>query len=226
MKTVYRRRFEMFLKARDFFAERAGDFPAASIGGALVAALVPVVEQLEALDVQKVSQTGAAAQGVDVSGDARQIVEDKTQDIADMTRAMAYEIDGLEEQFRMPRNRSKLNLIAVGHAFAGDAAAYQAQFIAYGMPANFIADLNAAVAALEAATSDADISTQARVGTNAAFEPLIKSGMEKIRRLDPIVKMKYRQSAQNFAAWIYASHIERAPSPNGRDNQPTPTPRG
>lgn len=206
-----RRKFEMFLKVRDFFNARTAEFPADSVGGVLFAALLLIIEQIEQLAAEKISVVGDVAQAIDIKGDAKDLVETLLQNIADMATTMAYEINGFEEKFRMVRNRSALNLISAGRAFAADAADYQADFIKYGLEANFITELTAATDALEAAYGETDESTQERIGKNAAFVPLIKDGTEKVKRLDPIVKIKYRNDAAALSAWIYASHVEREP---------------
>jgi hypothetical protein len=208
-----RRKFEMFLKVRDFFNARAADFPADSIGGQLFAALLLIIQQLEQLGTDKISVTGDVAQFVDIKGDAKDLLYSLLQDISDMAATMAYEINGLEDKFRIPRNRSVQNLILTGRAFAADAGDYRADFTEYGLAPDFITQLTAATDALAAAYGETDESTQERVGTNAALVPLFKDGMVKVNRLQPIIRMKYRNNAANLSAWIYASHLEREPHP-------------
>lgn len=208
-----RRKFEMFLKVREFFSSRTADFPADSVGGGLFAALLPIIEQIERLAAEKISVAGDVAQAIDIKGDAKDLLTDRLQDIVEMAETMAFEINGLEHKFRIPKNRGVPSLVATGRAFAAEAAEHRADFIRYGLKADFLDELTAATAALEAAYSETDESTQERVGTNAAFVPLIKDGTEKVKRLDPIVKIKYRSDAANLSAWIYASHVAREPQP-------------
>jgi len=206
-----RRKFEMFLKVRDFYNTRAADFPADSVGGELFATLSAVIEQLESLNTNKVSLTGDVAQFIDIKGDAKDLVRDLLEDIGDMAATMSYEINGLEDKFRVPQNKSVPSLIATGRAFARDAADYKTDFVKYGLAPDFIARLTAATDALEAAHSRTDDGTQERIGTIAALVPLFKSGMEKVGRLQPLVRMKYRNDAANLSAWVYASHLAREP---------------
>jgi hypothetical protein len=203
----------MFMKVRDFFNTRKADFPAESVGGQLFAALWAIVEQLRQLNADKISVVGDVAQAIDVKGDAKDLLKTLLEDINDMAATLAYEFNGLEDKFRIPHNKSVPSLIAAGRAFAADAAQYKDDFIRYGLERNFIENLTGATDALEAAYSDTDDSTQERVGTNAALVPLFKDGTEKVKRLDPIVKIKYRSDAANLSAWIYASHLEREPQP-------------
>jgi hypothetical protein len=206
-----RRKFEMFLRVRDFYTAHAADFPADSVGGKLFTGLVSITEQLEQFGASKISIVGDVAQAVDVKGDAKDRLKGLLRNVVDMADTMAFEIDGLEEKFRMPRNRSVPNLILAGRAFAKDAAAYKADFVTYGLEPDFIGQLTAATDALEAAYQNTDADTQERVGAIAALVPLFKDGMTKVNRLEPIVRMKYRHDAANFAAWIYASHLAREP---------------
>ena len=44
-----RRKFEMFLRVREFYNARNAEFPAESVGGGLFAALLLIIDQLEQL---------------------------------------------------------------------------------------------------------------------------------------------------------------------------------
>jgi hypothetical protein len=205
------RKLEMFSRVRDFFNQYAADFPPASIGGNLFAALLAIVAQLEQLSAETISAKGEVGQMIDVKGDAKDKLQDLLEDIVDMARTMAYEIAGLEDKFRMPRNMGVVRLVATGRAFAADAAEYRVQFIAYGLPTTFIDDLTAATDTLEAAYQETDIDTQTRVGKIAALVPLFADGMTNVKRLDPIVRRHFRGNPQAFAAWTFATHLERDP---------------
>ena len=208
-----RRKFEMFLRVRDFYNARVNEFPAATVGGQLFTALMAIISQIEQLSADAFSATGEVAQNIDVKGDAKDLVRDLLQDISDMTATMTYEINGLEDKFRMPRNKSVPSLIAAGRAFAADAAEYEADFIRYGLSSDFIEQLTTATDSLDVAHRETGDSTQNRIGKNAALVPLFKDGMIKVDRLEPIVRMKYRSNAATLSAWIYASHLEREPRP-------------
>ena len=213
MNIRQKRKFEMYLKVRDFYNAHKGDFPAGSIGGVFFAALLLLIEQIEQLNAEKFSAIGEVGQSVDEKGVAKDVVKDWLYDISDMARSMAFDITGLENKFRMPRNFGVPSLIAAARAFAADANEYKAQFIEYGLPETFIADLTAATDALEDAYNATDTDVQERVGTNAAFVPLFKDADEKVRRLDPVVRREYRTNAAAFGEWNYASHVERPPKP-------------
>lgn len=224
MTANQRRRYEMFLKVRDFFAAHAADFPAGSIAAAIFAPLAGIIDQIAQIAGEQHSTRGTYSQAIEVKGDARDILLVMLRNISDLATALAYEINGLEEKFRMPRNRSDQNLIAAGRAFAADAAAFEDEFVGYGMPATFIADLTAATDAFEQSLIPANVAGQEKSGKTAAIAPLVTEGMNIVRRLTPVVEIKYRNDAANSAAWTFARHVERTlPKPQTPTTLPEPS---
>jgi len=107
--------------------------------------------------------------------------------------------------------KSSIHAATAARAFATDAAPLSAQFIAHELPADFLADLNADIAALEAAISDQSGGVGDHVAANAAIDDAIDRGVEVVRKLDAIVKNKYANNPATLAEWTSASHTERAP---------------
>jgi hypothetical protein len=201
----------MFLKVRDYMQERIADFPPASIGGILLAALVVIISTIAALAGEQLSAKGEFGSAGDIKGDARDALHVMLKQISGIAKSMAYTINGLENKFRLPYSRSEVNLVAAGRAFAADAVEYKPTFIEYGLPDDFIEDLTAATDAFETARTSEDTAEQDKIGSTASFAPHIGEGMIIVRRLDPIIKMKYGNDAAAMAAWTFAKHVERAP---------------
>jgi hypothetical protein len=199
----------MFLKVRDFFAVHAADFPAGSIAATIFAPLLPIIDQIAQIAGEQISTRGTYSQAMQIKRDARDRLHVMLRKISDLATALGFEINGLEEKFRMPVNRSDQNLIAAGRAFAADAAAFEDEFIGYGMSATFIADLTAATDAFEQSLVPANVAGQEKRGKTAAIAPLITDGMNIVRRLTPVVELKYSNDAGNLAAWEAARHVER-----------------
>jgi len=222
MLARFRRQLAMFLKVRDYNALYGAGFPAASIGAVLFAALLALIEQIEQISAEKLSAEGELGQSIEVKGNAKDFLEDLLEDIANMAVTMSYEIAGIANKFKLEHNRSVQNLITAGRAFAANAVEYRADFIRYEFEENFIEELIAATDALEAAYAEAGEDTQERMGKNAALAPLFKQGMTTVKRLDPIVKKRFRGNAEALAAWTFAKHVERAPQRSIPDNPPNP----
>lgn len=213
MTTGQRRRYEMFLKVRDFFAAHAGDFPDGTPAMTIFTPLLAIIEQLAQIGGEQLSTRGTYAQAIQIKGEARDLLYNMLRDISDLAETLAYEISGLEEKFRMPRNKSDQNLIAAGRAFAADAPAFKTQFVALGMDSSFIGDLITATDAFEQSLAPANTAAQDKTGKTAAAAPLVNDGVIIVRRLTPIVRKKYRQNAANRAAWESARHVERTIPP-------------
>ncbi|MDX6694418.1 MAG: hypothetical protein QOF02_2021 [Blastocatellia bacterium] len=125
---------------------------------------------------------------------------------------MAEVTPGLEEKFRLPRgNANDQELLAAARACAADAVPLKAMFIEYGLPADFLEDLNDDIEAFEAAVAAQEAGRRERVTATAAIDEVIERGMQIVRRLDAIVRNVLRDQPAKLAAWESARHVERAP---------------
>jgi hypothetical protein len=125
-------------------------------------------------------------------------------------RAIAADMPGLEEKFRMPRAPSYAQVLATARAFLADATGLAASFIEYELPANFLIDLAADIAAFEAAEDDQSTGLTNRVGATRSVEQAIMEGTAALRKLDPLMRNKYRNQPVKLAEWFSTSHVERA----------------
>lgn len=133
--------------------------------------------------------------------------------------AAADAFDGIGNKFRFQRNMSDANMLAKARAFHSESAPYEADFIAYEMDPNFRKDLDNAANAFEASFSDTASATAEHVAATADTSSKIRQGMVIVRVLDSIVKNKYANDPGKLAAWISASHVEKAPK---KKTPPTP----
>jgi hypothetical protein len=113
---------------------------------------------------------------------------------------------------------SDANMLAKGRAFHTESLPYNADFIAYGLPATFRAELNAAADAFEASFSNTASATAEHVAATADTSAKVREGMVIVRTLDGIVRNVYANDPGKLAAWLSASHVEKAPK------KPAPTP--
>ncbi|MEW6735753.1 MAG: hypothetical protein AB1489_30960 [Acidobacteriota bacterium] len=52
--------------------------------------------------------------------------------------------------------------------------------------------------------------TETQVSATAAIDDTMDKGINAVRKLDPIIRNKYRDDPALLSAWISASHTERA----------------
>ena len=128
--------------------------------------------------------------------------------------------------YRFPANYTEA--AATTHAdslltlLEGDAV-LSAKFIAFEMPADFVADLRADRDALDGSNSGKHSDNFEGVESTAAIETLLGEAQDLITRLDTVMHNKYSRNPDKLLAWKSASRVERA----GRKTKPdgtTPTP--
>jgi hypothetical protein len=214
-----RRRYEMLVRVKQFGIDNGADFT--GIATTKFAEVGSKVDETEAKSGAQQAGFGLAAQQFEVKDTAREDLRDEMSAIARTARSMEYSFPGISEQFRFQRNLSDETMLARARAFATAAVARQADFIAYGLPATFIADLTAAADAFEATFGSAASATAEQVAATAEAAAFIREGMIAKRILDGIVRNRYAGDPGKLAAWLSASHVEKA----ARSTPPvTPTP--
>lgn len=218
------RKRQMFVRARNFCTAHAADFAAGSLASQLSAALAAVITTLDGLMRAQLSGQGAAREGTATRAAARAALRDDLEAIRRTSRSLAQDTPGLDEKFRVPESNNDQLLIAAARAAAVDAAPLSAEFIALELPSDFIADLNADIAALEAAIDHHTNAVGDHVGAGVAIDDAIDEGATIVRKLNTIVRNKYRDNPAILAEWTSASHTERDPKHKHAASPPPPAP--
>jgi hypothetical protein len=224
MNDTENRKHQMFSRVDGFGVVHVNDFAATSIGKQLFVTLREIIAELDAHASSEASAHGSARQGTSTRASARDELMEDLRSIRRTARAMAAEVPGLDDKFRMPPDQNDQLLLNAARAFARDAAPLSAQFIAHELPADFLEDLNADIAALEAAINIQSSGVGSHVAANAAIDDAINRGMIVVRKLDAIVKNKYADNPAILAEWTSASHTERAPRRSASASSTPPTP--
>ena len=211
------RKYQMFARVHIFGLEHSADFAVDSMGAQLFATLSDIIDSLDQHASAKVSRSGMAFQGTASRGEARQALREDLEAINRTARAMSADVPGLDDKFRMPPHGNDQLLLNAARAFHTDATPLKTQFIAHELPADFLEDLLADIEALEAAMATQSTGVGQRVAAGAAIESALEQGGVTVRKLDAIIKNKYRNNAAVLAQWTSASHTERAPR---RQSQP------
>jgi hypothetical protein len=214
------RRRQTFDRVHSFGLTHGDDFAANSLGKQLFAILATIIAELDGHAASEVSGFGLARQATTMRAQAREALRKDMEAIDRTARAMAGDVPGIEEKFRIPRNNNDQQLLSAARAFATEGAPLSAQFIAHELPANFLEVLNADVDALEAAIDSQSSGVGDHVAARAAIDNAIARGRDVVRKLDVIVKNKYAKNRAVLAEWRSASHTERAPRPHKAPAQP------
>lgn len=142
-------RYNAFVTVNQFGKENAADFPAKSIGGRFFAEIAECIALLKQHGANQSSAMSSSKQHFGNKDTARENVREDLTEISRMARSMAYEIEGLDDKFRVPINRNDRQLLTDARAFLTDAAPYEAKFTEYGLPEDFLENLQTGIEEFE-----------------------------------------------------------------------------
>lgn len=209
-------------RVRDFGALHPTLFPAAQLTGQLMAVMGATANELNTHAATHVASAGEARQGTASKASARGDLRDDLEAINRTAHVMAFDIPGLNDKFRMPRGGDQ-DLLTAARAFVIDATPLKADFIRFGLPADFIEDLNADIEAFEQATTSQNQSLEQKTASTAAIDDAISRSMKALKQLDAIMRNVLRDDVEMLTAWITASHVERVPRRRSKAPvEPTP----
>jgi hypothetical protein len=204
------RSYEMVTRVRDFGAGEAASFPATTLGGELFAEVVAAATELAAHVARRISGSSDARQGTASKAVAREVLRAALEMIRRTARAMSVTMPGLDAKFRIPRNMSDQELLSTAQAFALDAAPLKADFIRFALPADFLADLDAHIAAFESAINSQHTGRGRQVSATAGIDDALARALAAVRQLDAIVRNTFHDDPQRLAAWESARHVQRS----------------
>jgi len=200
MNTIERRQYEMLVRVREFGGGYGHLFPASSVARQNFAIVAAAVKELDAQAVAHMTaRVSARAHRKTL---AREALAARLQAIMRTARVLAAETPGLDQQFQVPPPRAKDHmLLTAARKFARDAEPFSRQFVAHGMPATFVADLDALVDDFERALRDRRLAHDARRAARASMTAAVSAGLSAVRSLDAIVINHLRDDAVTRTVW-------------------------
>jgi hypothetical protein len=218
MNSVINRTHDMFLRVDAFVSERPTAFPPNTLGGETVAELRGVIRALTGTITAQTTGLTDAQRATAERLAASEALRENMKAVARTARVMALDMPGLENKFRLPRSGSVPALLQAARAYAADALPLKAGFIRHEHPETFIEELETQIAALERAMGDQNTKRDAHISATASVETLIERGVNAVRRLDAIVRNKFRDDSATLAAWESARHVESPSRTRKRTN--------
>ena len=181
-------RYNCFKSIRAFGADHLDVFPAASFAGGLFNEIEQIVERIDALAATQASSSGASIQGTASKNAARRALEELLDAISLAARAMSVNNPGLDAEFRRPQRGSSSALVNAGRAFLSDAEPLKAEFIKFGLQADFLEQLKTRIEQFEQAVGERNSKAQSRVSARAGLSQAVKEGLKLRLQLDAIVR--------------------------------------
>lgn len=211
MKDTERRRYETFLRVREFITGRAAQFPTTTLAGELLTRLNSVIDEMDAHTTAQSSGRSATLESSTSKAASRDELRRDLDAISRTARAMALSTPGLEDKFRAPRGVSDQELLATARAFAADAQPLKTEFTRRGLPDDFLDDLNSDIEEFEQAINQKIQKRGLQVAATAAIDSALERGLNVARELDAIMRNQFANDPASLASWLSASHTERAP---------------
>lgn len=222
MTDAERNYYNAFVRMRDFGVTNNDVIKNSAVALANFALVSSGVDAIEASGA--VQSSGAISEGVVSKDFALADLRASMRAMNRTARAMAVDNPSVAELFRMPHGNNEQQTLAAARAFHTNATPIAQQFIDYGLPADFLADLEADIEAYEAAITDKNEALDAGVGATANIGATVKQTLQAVRRLRGIVPNLFAGNAAKLAEWKSASHVEKLPKAanNTGNNPPNP----
>jgi hypothetical protein len=201
----------MVSRVSDFAAAEAASFPSTSIAGQLFAEIKAALKELEDHVAGQVAGDNTAREGTEQKALANEALRDMLNMLRRTARSLDHANPGVHAKFRVPPHLSTPELLGVAETQAAEATPLKADFIAYGMPATFLEDLNELIAEIREQLAAQEKGTRERVTATASISDTLEKAFAAVRRVDPIVRNVLHDQPAKLAAWASARHIERAP---------------
>jgi len=217
--------YDALKSTHEFGSQYAAQFPDTSKAKTAFARLPSLIDEIGLDD----TKPGAAASPATAKKQS-QIDEVRLdlQAIAKTARTIAKDEPGFSTAYKMGDDTQRAT-IKTANDFLKELAkpGVAAKFIAYDLPAGFVADLQADLTAISGTGEDQDEDRREDAGDTEKIRGLIKEGKALLDTLDTSVTNKFRNQPTILAEWQTASHIRRRnrKSTNENNNSPaTPTP--
>ena len=216
MNQANQRQYRMVLRVQQFGLARPTDFPETSVGGQLFADLSRLIDEMSRAAAEQVEGDRRSTSGLKVA--ARKALR---ADLDAISRgALATGQPDLKSRFRLKPLLTDAALLATGRAFAEYAAPLRQQFIDHELPPNFIEDLLADIQAFEQVTGKVIDATNRVVSATSTIQAIEGQGKALVKRLDAIVKNRYRANQPTLDEWARARAVERASRPTPAEVKP------
>lgn len=230
------RRYNRLKAVQTFRQNHAADFAAGSLAAHHFGQIDACIGQLDAARAGQLPARASKATLLDaLTLDLRNIGR-TARAIEDATPPSP----GFAAPYRFPDNKAASSIAAHADAVlahledtADDTAeqktaraALRARFVAYELPAEFVAELRADRDALEATGENNEAATQGGVENTALISQLLTRAGATVDQLDTIMGNKYTRAPEKLHAWSRASRVERTPKHNNGKpaNGASPTP--
>ena len=212
------RSHQMFIRAREYMAQSVDDFAAGGAARQLYADLQTGIQTFE----QKIAAHGAGVSDERRGTHARSEMRDALTHELELIRNAAR-VMGVLDQFPRPPQSDDEELLQLADVYAAHALPLKAQFIAHELAADFLENLTEDKAAFQTAIATQGNAKGDHISARQELSEARDYCLERVRKLDGLIKIRYANNPGKLAEWTAASHIER-PAKRAKPQTPPAAP--
>lgn len=215
MNAKIARRLDMFKRVVGFMSQ----FPILSLPrvAAVLAEIITIIRTLEAAARDQLRGEGNSCGAVDVRESIANELRASLKDVNRTARTLDIEQGGVRPTFRLPKSGSYPALIATAQNIITKARSMESAFLAAGMSATFLVELDSLIEKFQDATTKKHSGQRARIQATATLHERAQQGTIAATKLDACVRNHFRNQPEIIAAWAHARHIERNPARSRED---------
>jgi|tagenome__1003787_1003787.scaffolds.fasta_scaffold20314536_1 hypothetical protein len=224
MNFSVRRKLDMAGRVRDFC--RTHPDPNNPGYTAAVQRLEERLDRAEALAQQEVSGRQAVSGAVINKEQLRLEIHKVISLLAGLAEPAAREERDLAAGIIRPDvNGSHQAFLTRSRVAAATASSHQELLVKYGMPENFLAELDAKLNEYEKALNQQHAGRAAHVGARAELEAVMSDVMLLVRQVDALNRFRFRSDLESLAGWKSARDVawplvEKEETPVGKTDRP------
>lgn len=216
---------QMLVRSREAFAQNINDFSAGGAARQLFADLQATIIEVEQQAAAHGAGRSEAKQGTQTLNEAREAL------LADLFAIReAAKVMDVEDKFPYPPRNNDQQLLQMAGVYATNALPLKTELIAHELPADFLEDLAADKAEFQSTSAERVNAVGDHIAARRELDDALGRGVEAVRKLTSLMKVKYTNNPGKLAEWTAATHIERAPrrtrtnTPDSAGGQTSPSP--
>jgi len=195
------------VRSRELFAQWVDDFAEGGAARQEFAGLQAAITEVEHQAAAHGTGRSNAMHGTQTCNEAREAL------FADLFAIReAAKVLGVDDKFPYPPRNNDERLLQMADVYATNALPLKTQLIAHELPPDFLEDLAADKTAFQAAIAERMNAIGDHIAAREELGDALGRGVQHLRNLTSLIKVKYANNPGKLAEWMAASHIERAAS--------------
>jgi hypothetical protein len=209
MNDKERRRYDAFVWMLAFWLTAAADFgdlPIVAENFAVIQNSVDALREAAAIRTSGEGKSSTASKAV-----LHDAIDKKLRRIRRTARGIAVDVPGFDDLFVVRDGSNEQVMAATARDFVAKFNEHRDKFKRHGLKVEIVERLNEDVTAFESLLSAQAAAGGLSSGAKAMITVKVDEALQAFKRIDPVIRNVYEDNPGKLAAWLTASHVQRAP---------------